>query len=188
MITTGVMSYHIWLYISLAVRRARSYIITGTLPPCLLCFEGFMSGPSVQCSCRKNKGGLVWVPDEGRLGMETVESRATLLFRWGGGRQTYKRAYRCSFYSGFDCLLFDLVQGIHVVQRYPPIISAISGNTAVEQRLSWFPCLRSSSANFSFFFFGTWITLNMPPKVFWGENWNHPKRKHPHGSECQGRK
>lgn len=155
MITTGVMSYHIWLYISLAVRRARSYIITGTLPPCLLCFEGFMSGPSVQCSCReKKKEGLCGSQMRGDWGWKQLSRGQHSCSGEAGGRQTYKRAYRCSFYSGFDCLLFDLVRGIHVVQRYPPIISAISGNTAVEQRLSWFPCLRSSSANFSFFFLG----------------------------------
>lgn len=162
------MSYHIWLYISLAVRRARSYIITGTLQPCLLWFEGFMPGPLLLLSSVHAIVGPT-LPSSG-TDVETVEWRATLLLRWGGGsgRQTYKRAYRGRFYSGFDCLLFDLVWGIHVAQCYPPIISAISQNTAVEQRLGGLLCLCSSSANFSLFLGGTWITLNMPPKVFWG--------------------
>lgn len=49
----------------------------------------------------------------------------------GRGRQTFKRAYCCNFHSGFDCLCFDLVWGGHVVQCYPPIISAIP------QTLQW---------------------------------------------------
>lgn len=73
------------------------------------------------------------VPQVERLGMETVELRVTLAWvkageQAGGWRekQTFKRAYCCSFHSGFDCLCFDLVWGSHVVQCYPPVISAIS--------------------------------------------------------------
>lgn len=104
--------------------RLRFNIIIGHLLCCLHCFEGFMSGLlTVQYSCKK---GLMSIPEVERLGMETVELRVTLLLSRGGGRQTFKRAYCCSFHSGFDCLCFDLVWGGHVVQCYPPIISAIS--------------------------------------------------------------
>lgn len=49
------MSYHIWLYISLTVRRARSYIITGTLPVYFALKDLCPVRSSVQCACKKNK-------------------------------------------------------------------------------------------------------------------------------------
>lgn len=102
------------------------------------------------------KGAYVG-PRRGEIGDGNSWVEGNTLARMGRGRQTYKRAYCCSFYSGFDCLRFDLVWGVHVVQCYPPIISAISKNTAVEKRRSGFLCLCSGSADV----FLTWITLNM---------------------------
>lgn len=119
MIMTSVMSYQYWHYAGFTVWRFRYNIIIDHLLFCLHCFGGFM--PSRLTVQHPGTSGLCLSEVE-KLGMETVDSLAEL----GQGRQTFKRAYCCSFHSGFDCLCFDLVWGSHVVQCYPPIISAIS--------------------------------------------------------------
>lgn len=106
MIMTSVMSYQFWYYTSFTAGRLRFNIIIGHLLLCLHCFEGFMFG-STHCPLFMQKG-LMAVPEVERLGMETVEEGNTLV-QLGRGRQTFKRAYCCSFHSGFDCLCFDLV-------------------------------------------------------------------------------
>lgn len=74
---------------------------------------------------------------------------------WGLGRQTFKRAYCCSLHSGFDCLRFDLVWGVHVVQCYPPIISAMSETRHGKE----FLCLCSGSAKIFHPSQWAWITI-----------------------------
>lgn len=71
------------------------------------------------------KGAYVG-PRRGKIGDGNSRVEGNTLAQLGRGRQTFKRAYCCSFHSGFDCLCFDLVWGVHVAQCYPPIISAIS--------------------------------------------------------------
>lgn len=102
-------SCQFWPPVSLMEGYLRSNMITGALP-CLLCFEGFMSSRvAIQGSSRRG-----W------------KLRVTLSLGWGGGGRRLKGAYCCSSRSGFDCLRFDLVWGVCVVQCYPPMISAIS--------------------------------------------------------------
>lgn len=66
------------------------------------------------------------IPEVERLGMETVELRVTLSFSWGGGGRHLKELTAVAFTLALIVLCFDLVWGGHVVQCYPPIISAIS--------------------------------------------------------------
>lgn len=133
MITTSVMSYQFWHYIGFTARLLRFNIIIGHLLLCLHSFEGFMSGRlAVQCSCKR---GLCRPQKWKGWGWKQLCWGEHSVSRSGRGRQTFKRAYCCSFHSGFDCLCFDLVWGGHVVQCYPPIISAIS--VALQWKRHW---------------------------------------------------
>lgn len=107
---TSVMSYQYWHYTGFTARQLRFNIIIGHLLCCLHCFEGFTSGLlTVQFSV---KGAYV-CPRRGKIGdgNSWVEGNTFAQSGRSGGSQTFKRAYCCSFHSGFDCLCFDLVLG-----------------------------------------------------------------------------
>lgn len=126
MIMTSDMSYQHWHYTGFTARRLRFNIIIGHLLCCLHCFEGFTSGLlNVQFSV---KGAYV-CPRRGKIGdgNSWVEGNTFAQPGWGwvGGRHL-KELTAVAF--TLTLIVFALIWfwGGHVVQCYPPIISAIA--------------------------------------------------------------
>lgn len=143
--------------------------------------------PAYSLSSIHAKGAYVG-PRRGKIGDGNSRVEGNTLAQLGRGRQTFKRAYCCSFHSGFDCLCFDLVWGVHVAQCYPPIISAISKTLQWKRHRLGF----SVSAVVRPIFFTphskhespcVWTQKNMDKSLL-REQWIHPKNTHMvHGVE-----
>lgn len=82
-------------------------------------------------------------PEEERLGMETVESRVTLLLSRGGvgGARHLKELTAVAFTLALIVFALIWFWGGHIVQCYPPIISAIAETLQWKKTLTGFLCL-----------------------------------------------
>lgn len=173
MIMTTVLSCHFWPFIGFTARWLRFNIIIDALLSCLL-WRIYVW--QTDCPAFMQKG-LTPASDEERLGMEA---------QLGWGRQTFKRAYCCSSHSGFDCLGFDPVWGVHVVLCYPLKISAISETLQWERY--WLVISVSAVV------LVIWFTSRIKERTSYMNNKIGQKKnaecveKHLHSSPCWGRK